>query len=255
MKTLTAALVLLLAAPTIADSTWTVDTSLGSDLVRVSKLVTTTGTEAAPPNPAKAAEGITLASVAAGDTLVITGAGAQTTFTASATENADYFFDVSGNDDADATNLAAAINRAGLSVSAAAVAATVTVTARDVGASANGIALNYTGVAGVWTCVNACVTIGGVGFSGLDLYGLKGFAVHAQTTGGAAMTAGGKLLAYIFNPFLGRYAPAPDLDITVGANAYQAFSGFEVVADWSYIAYVPSGTGQASSIFIVGRKH
>jgi hypothetical protein len=253
MKKFFAALALI-PSLALAASTWTIDTSLGDARVYISKVVTTTGSESAPPNPAKAGEGVTLANVADGNTFVVTGAGKTTTLTASSAFNTDVYFDISGNDDADATNLAAAINRAGLAVSAAAVAAKVTVTARDFGAESNAIALNYTGLGGVWTCDNACLLVGGVGYSGLDLFGLKGFAIHAQTAGGAAMTAGGKLKAYIYNPFLGRYAETPDLDLTVAALPYQGFTGFTVPADWGYIAYVPSGTGQAGSIFLVGRR-
>lgn len=88
---------------------------------------------------------------------------------------------------------------------------------------------------------------------GLSLAGIHGFAVYVET-GAGAMTAGGKLLAYLFNPETGTWDPVSDgtLDLTVSAVASQAFSGFAVYGGTGRIAYVPSGVGLAVHIYIVG---
>jgi hypothetical protein len=86
---------------------------------------------------------------------------------------------------------------------------------------------------------------------GLDLWALTGCTVNAEAA--AAMTAGGKLLAYTWNPVTSRWNPVSDgsLDLTVSAVQYQAFSGLTVTADIGRIAWVPSGVGQAVTIYIV----
>jgi hypothetical protein len=86
---------------------------------------------------------------------------------------------------------------------------------------------------------------------GLDLWALTGCALHAEAA--AAMTAGGKLLAYAWNPVTSRWNPISDgsLDVTVSAVQYEAFSGLTVTADIGRIAWVPSGVGQAVTIYIV----
>lgn len=257
MKKLFAVFALIIPALVLGATTWTTDTTIPGNVVRSSKASHTTGTEGAPPNPAKAAETITLLNVAAGNTLVITGAGPgyaatdSITFHAHATYNTGAYFAVAGNDAADATNLVAAINRSKLKVTASAVGAAVTITALEYGAAYNGVALGYTGLAGVWTCSGACALAGGVSFSGLNLTGVEGFVVHMQTSG-AAMTAGGKAKAYLYNPHLARYAPAPSLDLTVAAEVYQSFTG-PAVAPHGWIAYVPVGTGQPGDLFIDGK--
>jgi hypothetical protein len=85
---------------------------------------------------------------------------------------------------------------------------------------------------------------------GLDLWSLTGFVVHAEAA--AAMTAGGLLKAYVWNPVTARWNPVPDLDLTVAALQYQAFAGFAVSSGIGRIAYVPSGVGQAVTLYIVG---
>lgn len=94
---------------------------------------------------------------------------------------------------------------------------------------------------------------------GLDLQGVKGYAVFVE--GSAAMTAGGKLLAHLYNPITSRWTPAPDLDITVAAVQYQGFAGFAVTSDFSRVAYVPSGVGTACAaapnqckIYLIARR-
>lgn len=84
---------------------------------------------------------------------------------------------------------------------------------------------------------------------GIDLLGLAGCAVHAEAA--AAMTGGGKLLAYVWEPVVGRWNAAPDLDLVVSAIQYQAFAGITVPADVGRLAYVPSGVGQAVDIYLI----
>lgn len=85
---------------------------------------------------------------------------------------------------------------------------------------------------------------------GLSLYGLTGFSVTIEAAG--AMTAGGVLQAYVRHPVSGVWARAPDLDLVVAALTNQAFGGFTVVADMARIAFVPSGVGQGSTIYVSG---
>jgi hypothetical protein len=90
---------------------------------------------------------------------------------------------------------------------------------------------------------------------GLDLWSLTGFAVHAEAA--AAMTAGGLLKAYAWNPVTARWNPVSDgsLDLIVAAVQYQAFQGLEVTSGIGRIAYVPSGVGQAVTLYLVGTPH
>lgn len=84
---------------------------------------------------------------------------------------------------------------------------------------------------------------------GLPLAGLRGFVVHAEAAG--AMTAGGKLVAYLWNPVSARWNPSPDLDLVVQAVQFQSFAGFVVAAPNGRVAYAPSGVGQAVTLYVV----
>jgi hypothetical protein len=115
------------------------------------------------------------------------------------------------------------------------------------------------GARGAFSAVATCTTGTGTEAApttstsaGLSLAGIHGFTVHIETSG--TMTAGGKLLAYLFNPETGNWTPVSDgsLDLTVSAVASQSFSGFAVYGGGGRIAYVPSGVGVASHIYIVG---
>jgi hypothetical protein len=86
--------------------------------------------------------------------------------------------------------------------------------------------------------------------AGLALVGIRGFTVHIETAG--TMTAGGSLLAYLFNPESGHWVRAPDLDLTVTAVGSMSFAGFSVSGGTGRIQYVPSGVGLASTIYIIG---
>lgn len=91
--------------------------------------------------------------------------------------------------------------------------------------------------------------------AGLSLSEVRGFTVHVEAA--AAMTAGGTLLAYMWNPVTERWNRVADgsLDLVVSAVQYQTFSGFEVTGNSPQrIAYVPSGIGQASTIWIFGSR-
>lgn len=87
---------------------------------------------------------------------------------------------------------------------------------------------------------------------GLALFGVEGFSVYAEAA--AAMTSGGTLQAYLYNPITTKWARAPDLDLVVSNLQYQAFPGFTVVADWARIAFVPVGVGQAVTVYVMGRR-
>lgn len=239
-----AALALALALPVSAATTWSIDTSQPGDLIRVSKVLETTGTGDAPANPAKATGTFTLNTCVAGETAIV---GTQV-FTAHATRNDAAYFKVGANDDATAANLAAAILRYSrtLGVSASAALTVVTVTRLEYGASS--LALTETGDG-----ITAAGLSGGVDVVGLNLVGLKGYVVQIEASGGN-MTAGGKLLAYVLNPVTMKWARAPGLDETVSALAAEVYRGWTVVADWSHVAYVPSGIGRSSTTYLVGRK-
>lgn len=246
MTKLFAALALALVLPlsTFAASTWTTDTSQDTSKVRVVKVACTTGSESAPANPVKASQTITLATTVAGNTVTIDGY----TFTAHATQNGGRFFQVLGTDALTAPNLVDAINRVtGMRVVATNVGAIVTVTARDYGTAYNSIAL--TKVGGI--TLGAATLASGTEAVGLALLDLKAVSITAEAA--AAMTAGGLLKVYLLNPITSRWASAPGLDIAVSALQYESYPGFEVPGDWSRIALVPSGVGQAVDIYLTGR--
>jgi hypothetical protein len=83
---------------------------------------------------------------------------------------------------------------------------------------------------------------------GMSLDQVGGFVVHAQAAG--AMTAGGKLKAYLWNVKAARWNPAPDLDLTVAALQFQGFVGFAVPSAQGRAAYLPSGVGVAVDVYI-----
>lgn len=78
---------------------------------------------------------------------------------------------------------------------------------------------------------------------------VTGLAVHVETAG--TMTAGGFLQAYLQNPITGQWNRAPDLDVSVSALARQSFLGLRVVSSKGRLAYLPSGVGLASVIYLV----
>ena len=77
---------------------------------------------------------------------------------------------------------------------------------------------------------------------GKCLAGMGGFTVHVESIAGA-MTAGGFLAAYLWNPSTEQWNPAPDLNLYVTAVVDQSFAGFSVVSPVGGIAYLPSGVG------------
>ena len=249
-RTLIACLSLLLAGPALAATTWSVVTptpAYPANLVRVAKVVEDTGTGTAPSNPVRASATFTCAATAAGDTATIRGLA----FTASSVRNDATFFLVGGNDTATCLNLTNAINRytSALQVFATVVTTTVTVTALDYGTGPN-----------AWTTVGTAVRLAASGATlasgaavvGLNTYGLKSVQVYVEATVGA-MTAGGKLLAYVLNPVTSVYMRLPEMDITVTALQWESYTGIQVLGDYSYIAFVPSGVGRTTSTYLVGR--
>lgn len=87
--------------------------------------------------------------------------------------------------------------------------------------------------------------------AGIALHGVRGLEVVAIATGGA-MTAGGKLIAYVYDPISTKWVPNPDNDIVVPA-ATEHLVALEVLVDWDRIAFIPSGIGRASTIYLKGR--
>lgn len=101
------------------------------------------------------------------------------------------------------------------------------------------------------TCSTGTESAPTLATQGLELANVSGFSVHAETAG--TMTAGGLLLAYVYNPEgSGSWNRAPDMDLTVQALAKQSFTGFQVTSYAGRIAYVPSGVGVAVTVYIVG---
>ena len=88
---------------------------------------------------------------------------------------------------------------------------------------------------------------------GIALEWMAGCVVYAEAA--AAMTAGAKLVAYAWNPVTSRWNPAPDLDLVVAALQYQTFPGLIVAADVARYAWVPSGVGQAVTLYVICTPH
>jgi hypothetical protein len=79
---------------------------------------------------------------------------------------------------------------------------------------------------------------------------VKAISVIVETAG--TMTAGGVLQAYVKNPISGTWVRVADgsLDLFVAAVANQGFTGIYVPVARGRIAYVASGLGVASTIYI-----
>jgi hypothetical protein len=89
---------------------------------------------------------------------------------------------------------------------------------------------------------------------GLDLTGIQGVTLEAEAI--STMTAGGKFLAYLYNPATSSWAPVSsgELHLTAAAVPKQAWPGFAVAAG-SRIAFEPSGIGTApATIYLCGEK-
>lgn len=80
--------------------------------------------------------------------------------------------------------------------------------------------------------------------------GVSAFVVHVETAG--TMTAGGVLQAYLYNPVTSNWNRVADgsLDFTVSAVARQSFTGFLVSVPYGRIAYVASGAGVTTNIYL-----
>lgn len=89
---------------------------------------------------------------------------------------------------------------------------------------------------------------------GISLSDLDGLSVEAEAV--TAMTAGGRYLAYLYNPTTGNWAPVSDgsLDLTASAVTQQSWPGFTVTVPHGRIAWVPSGIGVASDLYICGHS-
>ena len=241
----------LAALPALAATTWSsVDLAslppAARSYLRAVKVVEDTGTGTAPADPVRASQTLTCAACVAGDTAVVAGR----TFTQHASLNTGAYFKTGASDTLTAVNLVAAINRFSgeLGVFATNSAGVVTVTALDYGTAGNAITTTATGniTAGGATLAS------GANVVGLNLFGLKSIVVFCEATVGA-MTAGGKLLAYGLNPVTSKYVRAPELDLVLTGLQWESWQGLQVLGDYSYVAYVPSGSGRTTSTYLVGR--
>lgn len=102
-----------------------------------------------------------------------------------------------------------------------------------------------------------------VGQSGISLANAQGLQVTVETLNGpipgndaglyldGGTLSAGTLQAYLYDPSAGRWARAPDLDLTVTSGlAAQSFTGFQITQKQGRIAYVPSGLGQPVNVYL-----
>lgn len=102
-----------------------------------------------------------------------------------------------------------------------------------------------------------------VGQSGISLANATGLQVTVETLNGpipgndaglyldGGTLSAGALQAYLYDPSAGRWARAPDLDLTVTSGlAAQSFTGFQITQKQGRIAYVPSGLGQPVNVYL-----
>lgn len=97
--------------------------------------------------------------------------------------------------------------------------------------------------------------IAGLNASGLPLARQTGLSVTVETLTGVdgGTISAGTLQAYLYDESAGRWARAPDLDLTTTAGlSAQSFTGFRVTQQRGRIAYVPSGLGQPVNVYITG---
>jgi hypothetical protein len=88
---------------------------------------------------------------------------------------------------------------------------------------------------------------------GLNLASVRGFNLCVETVTDAGPFLAGTLQAYVLNPVSGNWARNPSLDVTLTAGLYrQCFAGWQVPSPIGRIAFLPSGTGQPSSIYLIG---
>lgn len=110
------------------------------------------------------------------------------------------------------------------------------------------------GLVSIASCTSTTESAPTLVTEGLSLAGVKGIVVVIETAG--TLTAGGVLQAYIWNDSAGTpsWVRVPDHDLTVQALAKQAFSGFAVTSPRGRIAFIPSGVGLASTIYITATR-
>ncbi len=102
-----------------------------------------------------------------------------------------------------------------------------------------------------------------VGQSGISLANATGLQVTVETLNGpipgndaglyldGGTLSAGALQAYLYDPSAGRWARAPDLDLTVTSGlAAQSFTGFQITQKQGRIAYIPSGLGQPVNVYL-----
>lgn len=109
----------------------------------------------------------------------------------------------------------------------------------------------YSGHTAVGTCTTGTESTlaASDGLPLVDWRAFSGVSVYAETAG--TMTAS-VLQAWAQNPVTGAWMRVPDLDLTVQALAKQGWFGLSVPSPTGRIAWLPSGTGLATTIYIIG---
>jgi hypothetical protein len=87
---------------------------------------------------------------------------------------------------------------------------------------------------------------------GKSLDKVRGVVVMAVRTGASgAMTAGGKLNAWLYSPSAGMWVRTPDLDVTAAAQTNQAWTAMEVMVPRGRIDYRPSALGAGNTLVYI----
>lgn len=94
---------------------------------------------------------------------------------------------------------------------------------------------------------------------GLPLRGLKGLVVTVKAVahpsdGGVQTFSGGTLEACAYNPAVGIWSRAPDLDLIVKAGlSSQTFIGLTVPMDVGNVAWMPNNVGVGVDVYVSGK--
>ena len=109
----------------------------------------------------------------------------------------------------------------------------------------------YSSNVAVGTCSTGTETVlaANDGLKLVDWRSVTGITVFAETAG--TMTAS-TLACYAYNPATSSWIRVPDLDLTVQALAKQGWFGLSVPSPLGRVAWLPNGTGLATTIYIYG---
>lgn len=89
---------------------------------------------------------------------------------------------------------------------------------------------------------------------GLLLAGLARYSVFIESSATAFTAGTDNLLAYRQNPASGKWCRRRDMDLSVAAVVNDSFGDYELDGDEGRLAFLPSGLGQGSTIWIVGHS-